>query len=386
MTRTQVPGARNFQNLPINQEDKMNSKRIKGLSRRSTLKLLATTGAAVALPSLWQRTDAADTLVISDAGGTYSTAFKKAFYEPFSKETGVTVVQVARRNAPLAEIKAMVETKNYQWDMTGSIQSDSIPKLREGNLLEKLDLSGSDIAAIPDNMKSDLFLGNSVITFLLGYRTDRFKTDRPQNFADIWETKKFPGRRAMRNLARDMIEVALRADGVPGGDEIYKVLATPAGWSRAFAKLDAIKPEVKVWYSQSTESTQLLQTGEVDMIPLFNARAQVAVDAGAPVGFTWKNAFYGVEGWAIPKGTPKADLARKFVKWAANPQRQAEAAAILTNGPCNPNALQFIDKKRVELLPTFPENFKVQTPLNDDFWAANADQANQRFSEWLLKK
>ncbi|GGI27546.1 hypothetical protein GCM10010987_44930 [Bradyrhizobium guangdongense] len=56
----------------------------------------------------------------------------------------------------------------------------------------------------------------------------------------MWDFS-IPGARSLRNGGRDDSEVALRADGVPGGEEIYKVLETDDGWKRAFNKLDKIR-------------------------------------------------------------------------------------------------------------------------------------------------
>ena len=62
--------------------------------------------------------------------------------------------------------------------------------------------------------------------------------------ADFWNTRKWPGKRGMRQGPKLNLEIALMADGVPPGD-VYKVLATPAGVDRAFAKLDQVKSLLK---------------------------------------------------------------------------------------------------------------------------------------------
>ena len=41
----------------------------------------------------------------------------------------------------------------------------------------------------------------------------------------------------------------------------------------------------------------------------------------------WNGVFYSLSGRAIPRGTPKADLARQFVASCARPDRQAAATA-----------------------------------------------------------
>ncbi len=250
--------------------------------------------------------------------------------------------------------------------------------------MEKIDYSGPDMSAIPTDWHSEFYFPDSIATFVLAYRTDRFKA-APHTFADLWDLQRFPGRRGMRRLARDTIEVALRADGVPGGPEIYKALSTPAGWDRAFAKLDQIRKNVAVWWDMSSQSTQILRTGEVDMCSTFNARAQTAQDDGAPVDISWEGGFYSLVGWCIPKGNPKANLAREFIKFCARPDRQAAFVTKLPNGPSNPKAYSQIKKDLAVRLPSYPGNLAKTSRVDDAFWGKNKAMSDRRFNEWLLQ-
>lgn len=348
-------------------------------TRRS---ILAGTAAILAAPNIAR--GQSRTLVVSDPGGVYSTAFAEAYYRPFTQETGIAVTSVVRRSNPAAEFKAQVDTRNYSWDISGGITSDVAELLGKQSLLDPLDLSGDAMAAIPADMKNTFYMADNVVTFVLAYRTDKFPKGL-NSFADIWDVSGFPGRRGMRKLARDMIEIAMRAAGVPGGPEIYRALDAPGGWDRAFAKLDEVKKQVQVWWDSSPQSTQLLQSGEVDICPTFNARAQTATDAGAPVAINWNGGFYSLSGWAIPKGAPKGDLARQFVSFCARPDRQAAVTRLLPNGPSNPEAYKFIDKAVAEKLPTFPENLRQTARIDDAFWGKNKAMSDRRFNEWLLQ-
>ncbi len=354
------------------------------IKRRDALKLIGASAGAVVMPAIWSRSVAAETLIVSDPGGVYTKAWTEAYYRPFAKETGIAIVPVVRRSNPAAEFKAQVDAKKYNWDISGGVNSDVAELLATSQLVEPLDLSGEDMSEIPAEFKSEYFFSDGIVTFVLAYRSDTFPKGL-KSFADIWDIKGQLGRRAMRRLARDMIEIALRADGVPGGDQVYKVLSEPAGWDRAFKKLDEIKSEVRVWWDSSPQSAQLLQSGEVDICPTFNARAQSAAQNGAPVVVNWNGGFYSPAGWLIPKGAPKADLARRFVKFCARADRQAAYVDILPNGPSNPSAYKYIREAVAKELPSFPENFKQTTRVNDEFWGRNKAMSDQRFNEWLLK-
>jgi putative spermidine/putrescine transport system substrate-binding protein len=356
--------------------------RMRDLIRPSRRSLLVGSAALLAAPSIARAQSR--TLLVSDPGGVYSTAFAEAYYRPFTQETGIGVTGVVRRSNPAAEFKAQVDTKNYAWDISGGITSDVADLLEKQNLLEPIDLSGDAMAAIPADMKNKFYMADNVVTFVLAYRTDKYPKG-VGSFSDIWDTANFPGRRGMRKLARDMIEIAMRATGVPGGPEIYRALEAPGGWERAFAKLDEVKKHVQVWWDSSPQSTQLLQSGEVDICPTFNARAQTAEDAGAPVAINWNGGFYSLSGWAIPRGTPKGDIARQFVSFCARPDRQAAVTRLLPNGPSNPEAYKFIDKAIAAKLPTFPDNLRQTARIDDAFWGKNKTMSDRRFNEWLLQ-
>jgi spermidine/putrescine-binding protein len=63
---------------------------------------------------------------------------------------------------------------------------------------------------------------------VMAYRTDAFKGEAPKGWADFWNTKKFPGDRAMGGTGAGgwpEIEFALMAAGVPA-DKLYPSIST----------------------------------------------------------------------------------------------------------------------------------------------------------------
>lgn len=71
---------------------------------------------------------ASEEVVIASTGGAYDKALREAWFDPFTKETGITVKTVAATNAEMrAKATAMVKTGNVSWDlyMQGEIQAMS---------------------------------------------------------------------------------------------------------------------------------------------------------------------------------------------------------------------------------------------------------------------
>jgi putative spermidine/putrescine transport system substrate-binding protein len=349
-------------------------------SRRRVLKLAAGSAAFGAAPFVWtSRAHAQNrTLVVRDPAGPYVKAMTEAFYQPFEKATGVKIERVTADHEPTSQVKAMVETKNYFWDVV-SLSMGAYGVCDSQGLIEPLAWAG-DMLEIPKPFVRPGFLAYDVAATTIVYSTEKFGDKGPQSWADFWNVEKFKGRRAMRRHPFDTLEEALLADGVP----IKSVY--PLDLARAFRKLDQIKPHVAIWWGGGAQASQLIKSGEVDLIATWNARAQAAIDDGAKFRIAWNQGIAVVDGLCIPKGSPKAALAKEFIAFCANAERQAVFAKSMTYGPTNPNAFKFISPERAALLPSNPkyvDDLVLQTP---EAWADVKDKATEMFDAWVTKK
>ncbi len=348
-----------------------------GSSRRGILRAASGLAAVLAAPTLIRPVAAATSLTVADPGGPYGPGYRKAFYDPFEKATGIRVNNVAREAEPTAQFKAMVETKAYTWDVcTLTLSARDI--LTKQGLLEPIALAAADVPGQMAEGLTPVWLGIDVYSTVQAYRTETFKAKAPSTWAEFWDVKAFPGRRSLRKNPIDTLEQALMADGVPLA-QLY-----PVDVDRAFRSLERIKPHIEVWWTSGAQASQLIQSGEVDLIAIWNARAQAVIDSGAPVRIVWNQGLYSIEGWGIPKGCPRADAARQFVRFCADPVRQADFAEALAYGPANLNAYKSIPAARSALLPTSPDNLGVMTIAREDWWSANRARMNERFNAWIL--
>jgi putative spermidine/putrescine transport system substrate-binding protein len=346
------------------------------ITRRRVLAGAAAGIAAASLPKPFAGASAAESIVVRDPGAIWTVAATEAFYKPFSQMTGIEVIGVAAAHDPIAQVKAMVDTKSYVWDAT-NLSISVVALLGPQGYLEELNVSVPDVSELLPAAKTKWWLGVDAFATIFAYQDDKFKTP-PQNWADVWDLGKFPGSRSFRKYPVEVIEAALLADGVPG-DKLY-----PLDWDRAFKKLDQIKSTVSVWWASGAQSSQLLKTAEVDLCCTWNGRAQAAIDDGAKVKIGWGQGIYTFEGFSIPKGNPKADIARKFIAFCANAKQQAIFAHHIAYGPTNPGSYEMIEKERAAILPTSPANLKQMFQLDHEFWAQNQEKAIERFDAWLL--
>ncbi|MBN9886936.1 ABC transporter substrate-binding protein [Salipiger abyssi] len=344
------------------------------MSRRG---LLATGAAALATPMLGRRANAQTTsLTVADPGGPFADGYRKAFYEPFSAETGIEIVPVARDAEPTAQFKSIVETGSYIWDVCTLTLSARLI-LEQEDLLDDIDVDPALTASMMPGSVHSNFLGTDVYATISAFNTESMETG-PSNWADFWDVDTFPGRRALRRNPIDTLEQALMADGV-APEDLY-----PLDVDRAFAKLDEIKDDIDVWWTGGAQTSQLLQSGEVDMLSGWNARLQSAIDTGAPAKLVWNQGLYSIEGWGLPKGGPNADAARQFVAFCARPEQQALFTDDLSYGPTNLDAYDHISEERAPVLTTAPANLEGMALADEVWWQQNRAEVTERFNLWLL--
>lgn len=333
---------------------------------------------AAALLALAGGAQAETTLTVVNFGGANGNAQKVAYFAPFEKAQQAKVIGV-EYNGEQAKIKAMVEAKKVSWDVV-EVESPDLTRGCDEGLFEKLDYA--KIGNKADFQKAAVHecgIGTFVWSTVMAYDADKLKT-APTTWADFWDVKKFPGKRAMRKGARYNVEFALMADGVAVGD-VYKVLKTKQGADRAFKKLSELKPNIQ-WWEAGAQPPQFLVAGDVAMTTAYNGRIDAAQREGKNLKITWTGGIYDLDFWVIPKGSPNKELATKFIALASGADTQATYAKNISYGPTNVKALAKLDAKVLAQLPTAPANAKTALHFDVGFWADQGEALEKRFAAW----
>lgn len=321
---------------------------------------------------------AARDLVIVSNGGTFQEAQHNAIFAPFSKKTGKTVVEDTWENG-IGVLRTKVEAGDSGWDIVIA-ESEELQIACQEGLLLPLDFSklGGEENYVPGAV-SECGVGAAIYNHVLAY--DKSKISAPPSWADFFDLAKYPGKRALRQSPKTSLEFALMADGVAPAD-VYKVLATPEGVDRAFAKLDTIKPSLVFW-SSGGQPMQLLASGEVVMTSSFNGRVTNAINKDKkPFGIIWDQSLQTVDSWVILKTSPNADAAYDLLKFAGEPEPQSHLPEVQPIGITSAKAFDLIDPTLRADLPTAPENAKNVLKINDAFWIDNIDALTARWAEW----
>src|SRR5215211_5354251 len=98
------------------------------------IKLLS---AALILAGLSVGSLAAESITVVSWGGAYQDSVRKAFFEPFMKETGGKIIE-EEFNGEIAKLRAMVESNNITWDIVENASQTTMAACAEG-IVEKID-------------------------------------------------------------------------------------------------------------------------------------------------------------------------------------------------------------------------------------------------------
>jgi len=336
-------------------------------------------------------------MVVVSWGGAYTKSQQLAYHDPYmAKYPDIKIVNDDSSSEAAAKIRAQAEAGNVTWDLV-DVEPDVAIALCDEGLIVEFDYN-KDFLAAPDGTSaaddfgaaaevSSCFVPQIVFSTTFGYRTDILK-DGPKTIHDVFDLKKFPGKRSLQKHPVGNLEWALIADGVDAAD-VYDVLDTEAGVDRAFAKLDTIKDQV-VWWTKGAQPGQLLADGEVVIASAYNGRLFAAIEENKqPIGMMWDWQLFGLDGWVVPKGAPNMAEVMKYLKFATDTQRLADQAKYIAYGPARASSAPLVGKHAVlgiEMgphMPTAPANAKHTILKDVGWWADHNDELRERFEAWL---
>jgi putative spermidine/putrescine transport system substrate-binding protein len=338
--------------------------------------------AAAAMIAAAPAAQARDLSVVS-WGGAYQDGQKEVYFKPFTAATGVKMTDEAW-DGGLGVLRTKIKGGANTWDVV-QVEADELEVGCDEGLYEKLDVA--KIGGANRYLAGTVHpcgVGAIIYNLVLAYDGDRLRT-APNGWNDFFDTRKIPGKRAVRNGAKWNLEIALIADGVPKAD-VYKVLATPAGVDRAFRKLDSIKGDLVFWKS-GAQPPQMLAAGDVVMTTAYNGRITAANEKDKKnFRMVWKDTPYTLDSWVIMKGTPNKANAERVIEFMGRAEHQARLPRFVRYGVTNREAAARVDPALMTELPTNPANLSVAFQEDVRFWIDNIDRLAERWNKWAATK
>jgi putative spermidine/putrescine transport system substrate-binding protein len=285
--------------------------------------------------------------------------------------------------AGVPRVQAMVQAHSVTIDLV-TVETATVLQGCDSGILQRLDYSRiGDRAGFLPGAALDCGIGLDVYGDVLAYDTTVLKNG-PTSVLALFDTKRWPGKRAMRKVPQNNLEWALMADGVPI-DQVYEVLATPQGVDRAFRKLDTIKKDI-VWWEAGAQPPQLLASHEVVMTTAWNGRIQTPIEKeNKPFKIAWDDQIIEYDMISIPKDAPHLDLAYKYLHYISQPENNGRLGEFIPYGPVVKAATRFIPAATLAKLPTAPDHMKKVLIASVEFWGDHGEDLTKRFNAWLAK-
>jgi putative spermidine/putrescine transport system substrate-binding protein len=330
------------------------------------------------IPAIPERLKGTGELRIATFGGFMQETQKKAYFEPFEKLSGIKVNDFA--GSDFTKIKAMVDTNTVEWDMA-QVSRGSVLNLQKcGDYFEPIDYDLID-PGVGEEFRFERGLEMLVWAQVMAYRTDVFGGAVPSGWSDFWNTKRFPGDRALLGAGsgnNPELEFALLAAGVPA-EKLY-----PLDLDMAFSSYDKIKADVVKWWETGAVPPQMLTNKEVVMASVWNGRMAALDKAGVPAAISWKQGLSKRDCWAVPKGAKNRANAMKFIAFSTMPVPQARLSSLIPYGFVNEKSAEYLTPDQLKVLPSAPEIRSQLVPYNYQWWVDNRDTVIARFNKWLL--
>lgn len=318
-------------------------------------------------------------LTIVGFGGGFQDAARKALFQPFAASSGIAV-RDDTYNGEMARIYAMVRNRDVVWDVV-MVEAPELARGCEDGVFAKIDWAAMGRERfIPAGVTE---CGVGAVAWGAAVFWDTARTpDGPRSFADFFDTRRFPGKRALRAGPKMTLEIALMADGVAPSD-VYRVLATKEGQDRAFAVLDRIRPDLVFWRA-GAQPFQLVGSGEVAYATGYTGRVVQANAQGAKLALNWGTLLYSVDYWAIVQGGPRMADAARMIRWITELDPLLELARIW---PASPAHRAFAE--RADLRAAHPDSVAANAGsglfINTDFWVEHGEDLEKRFAAWAAR-
>jgi putative spermidine/putrescine transport system substrate-binding protein len=324
---------------------------------------------AAVLTTVWAApTWAAEKLIISSWGGSWKDLIADTAAKKFTADTGVEVEFITGGTIDRLN-KAKLAKDDPESDITFTTSHVGWLYANDG-LFETLDLAKIPNAAnlVSQAKISPYHIGCWAYVYTIGYRPDLLPAGITfDSWADLWRPE-LKGKISAPDFdASHLIAVAAKLEGADVSD-----------WQKGQARLKALKPNFKSFYSDDAGSQQLMQSGEAPVQVMLSMNAYYIQGQGVNVKLVIpkEGAVLGVDTVAIMKGSKKTELAYKFINALLDPDVQTQIATQKKGSPVVTNAK--LDPELAKL----PGVFTTAEQWNKEAFVIDNKLRAEKTAEW----
>jgi putative spermidine/putrescine transport system substrate-binding protein len=311
----------------------------------------------------------ARTIRMVEAGGRSGESVQAGYIDPFTRKTGIQLERSSPN--PLGRLKAIVDD-GARDTVLYELPGGSMHAAMTLGLLEPINWARVDPAAMFSEARNDFGFGHQFFSTVMSWRRG---VRPPASWADFFNTRDFPGTRAIPEYPNLALPFALLASGVRPNDLF------PLDVDAAIAKLTEIKDSVVVWWKSGESPPELMRRGSVDYAIAWSGRI-----AGEPlIDFTFVDGMLNLSYFTIVKHSTTEDqlAAWQFLHEASLAENQARAAAVISYTGPSPDLEPLLPRDRLDQYPTIKRNKDVQWFQNGDWWEANGAAVADKWERFL---
>lgn len=318
---------------------------------------------------------AQDKLVVSIWGGSWRDLVAETVAKKFTAETGVKVEFVTGGTIDRLN-KEKLAKGNPESDVTFTTSHVGWLYANDG-LFETIDTSKIPNAKnlAEEARISPYHLGAWAYVYTIGYRSDLIKDLKFDSWNELWSPQLKDKLAAPDFDPSHIIAVAAILSG-----------ADAAHWEQGEAKLKALKPNFKAFYTNDANSQQLLASGETPVQIVLSMNAYYMMGQGIPISLAMpkEGAVLGIDTVAIMKGSKKVDLAHKFINTLYDPEIQAEISKQKKGSPAVLNAKLDPEIAKLPGVFTSAEQWKQQINIDAKLRASKTAEWRKWFAENIM--
>ena len=290
-------------------------------------------------------------VIIGNYGGDTEEVRRRVFWEPFEARTGCKVVSADAGSLAYPMLLGEIPPK---WDAIhgSTLEVATAEEFGKKPLPKTPEIAWEDLV-VPEKYRDQQW--QSFFTAYTYSAIEGTFDTEPTTWADFFDTKKFPGKRAWpaEYFIGGVFEAALMADGVPP-DEVY-----PFDFERATAKISSIFDDFVI-YTEYAQAQSFLTSKTVSMSYAPNGLWFQLEAKGVPAKTIWDaTPIVNINGMNnIPDG-PNPDAVEALAAWCKQPQLQAEFSRSTNYGPGTSEAFDELTDEEVENLPNAPQRTNI---------------------------
>lgn len=302
--------------------------------------------------------------------GAYAAAYDTSVLKPFTKSTDIEIATGGAEDS--LDVVAVDSDELARKCASGELRELPATRVSEAGTSANDFLDGAlQRCGTASFAWSSVFVADPA----------KFAKRPPRTLKDVFNTRAYPGKRALPRNARAVLEAAIMADGIPASD-VYARLATDDGMKRALAQISAIGNDI-VWYDKPGEAIDLIRAGTATIALTTNTRAFLDSARRGPLAIVWDGQVYDVEFLAIPAAAKNAAEAERLIQFATSSERLAGVARQIPYGPMRRSAIAAARTHLVtgeaiaDYLPTAPANLATAVRFDAAWWRENSARVAQ---------